>query len=282
MPVQNTRFRYLAFVLGLLLLVTGGLKAHAMFAYNPVGTFFHMSRWELLAIAEFEFLLGGWLVASVYPRLARRCALMTFFCFLGISLFGALNGERSCSCFGELEVSPWIAVSIDSAALIALLLCRPQVDASTNTFSPSRQRLLVVFALVLLGLPIAFVLSGDSRSPLLIPSKDVVDLGVLSAGEWRNPSLLLSNKGETPVEIVKIESSCPCLSLECAPRGVPPSGTAQMTATLDLGKEPSFVGNLRIRAQGRTRSGALAFSVQLTAKVEPGFVPQFQGASLAR
>lgn len=280
--MRTSGYCRLASVLGLLLLTTAALKTHAAFTETAFNAGLLSSRWVVPAIAEFEFFLGGWLVAGVYPRLARRCALMTFFCFLGISLFGALNGERSCSCFGELEVSPWIAVSIDSAALIALLLCRPQVDASTNTFSPSRQALLVVFAPVLLGLPLALVVSGDARAPLLSPSKDVVDLGVLSAGERRNTSLLLSNKGDTPVEIVKIESSCPCLCLECVPRDVPPSGTARMTATLDLGKEHGFVGKLRIRAQGRTRSGALAFSVQLTVKVqEPRSLPPPQGAALA-
>jgi hypothetical protein len=280
MPRIN--FRSIALLLGLLLLLTGGLKTHAAFADKPVETYLHVGRWGLLVIAEFEFFLGGWLLTGVYPRLARRCALMTFFCFLAVSLLTAFNGERSCSCFGQLKVSPWIAAFIDSAALIALLLCRSPVDTSTNR-SFSRRALLIVFALVLPALPAAFAVSGNAHSPLLIPSTDVVDLGVLHAGEWRNASLYLTNQGDLPVDIETTQSSCPCLSLECVPRVVPPLGTAEMIVTLDLGKEPSFIGKLRIRAQGKTRSGALAFSVQLTAKVqEPGFLPQFQGAALAR
>lgn len=280
--MRTSGYCHLALVLGFLVLLTGSLKTHTAFAGKPVETYLRVGPWELLAIAEFEFFLGGWLITGVYPRLARRCALMTFLCFLAVSFLTAFNGERSCSCFGELKVSPWIAAFIDSAALIALLLCRPPVDASTNR--PSwRRALLIVFALVLPALPVAFAVSGDAHSPLLVPSTDVVDLGVLHAGEWRNASFYLTNQGDLPVDIETIQSSCPCLSLECVPRVVPPSGTAEMIVALDLGKESSFVGKLRIRAQGKTRSGGLAFSVQLTAKVqEPGFLPRFQGASLAR
>jgi hypothetical protein len=281
--MQRISFRYIALLLGLLLLATGGLKTHAAFAGKPVETYLQISPWELIAIAEFELFLGGWLITGVYPRLARGGALMAFLCFLGVSLWTAFNGERSCSCFGALNVSPWIAASIDSAALIALFLGRPRMDTSIDTFSPPRRALLIVFALVLLALPVSFAVSADAHSPFLIPSNNVVDLGVLHAGEWRNASLGLTNQGDHPIDIETIESSCHCLSLECVPRVVPPSGTAEMIVTLDLGKEPSFVGNLRIRAQGRTRFGALAFSVQLTAKVEEsGFLPQSQGASLAR
>lgn len=193
---------------------------------------------------------------------------MTFLCFLAVSLLTAFNGERSCSCFGVLKASPWIAAFIDSTALIALSLCRAGTDASIAPFFQLWRSILALFALTLLALPLALALSGDSRSPLLIPSKPAIDLGDLSAGEWRDASISLTNEGDKPVEIETISSGCRCLSLQCLPQVVPPSGTAQMIAVLDLGKEPSFVGKLRIRAQGRTRSGALAFSVQVTAKVQ--------------
>lgn len=266
--MQSTNFRYVALVLGLLLLVTGCLKTHAAFADRPVETYLLTSRWGLFAIAEFEFFLGGWLITGLYPRFAQRCASMTFLCFLGVSLLTAYSGERSCSCFGELNVSPWIAASIDSAALLALVLCGPRKDTSTNTFSPLQQAFLIVFALTLLALPFALAVSGGLNSPLLIPSKHVVDLGVLSAGEWQGASLYLTNEGKKPVEIETITSSCQCLSLECTPRVVPPSGTAQVIVTLNLGKDPNFVGNLRIHVQGRTRSGALVFSMQVIAKAQ--------------
>lgn len=280
--MKKISFRYVAFVLGCLLLVTGGLKAQATFSDKPVESYLFGSRWELLAIAEFEFILGTWLITGVYPRLARQCALLTFLGFLGVSLMTAFNGERSCSCFGELKVSPWIAAFIDSAALIALLLCQPGVNNSTNTFSPLLRAFLVVYPMALLGLPIALAVSSDTNSLLLLPSKHVVDLGEVPAGEWRTASLDLSNKGDKPVVIEKFESSCRCLSLECVPRVVPASGTAQLNVTLDLGKEPSFVGNLRIRAEGKTRAGALALSIQVKAKVqESSILPQPQGTALA-
>jgi hypothetical protein len=281
-PVRASGYCYLASVLGLLLLTTAALKTHAAFTETAFDAGLLSSRWVILAIAEFEFFLGGWLITGVYSRLARRGALMTFLCFLCISLVTAFSGERSCSCFGALEVSPGIAATIDCTALIALLLYEPAANASTNTFSPLWCAFLVVYPVALLSLSIALAVSGDPSSPLLLPSKHVVDLGVLSPGEWQNSSLSLTNEGAMPVEIETISSTCPCLSLQCIPPVVPPSGTAQLNATLDLGKEPSFVGNLRIHVQGRTRSGALAFSMQVIAKVrKPQFLPPSQGAALS-
>lgn len=156
----------------------------------------------------------------------------------------------------------------DGIASIALLFCEPEANTSTHAFSPFWRAFLVVFAFAILALPIALAVSGDANSPLLMPSKHIMDLGVLSPGEGRNSCLSLANEGAMPVEIETITSTCPCLFLECIPRVVPPSATAQMSVALDLGKEPSFVGNLRIRVQGKTRSGALAFSLQVIAKVQ--------------
>lgn len=273
--MRTSGYRHIASVLGLLLLSTAVLKTHAAFAAVSLDAEFLSSRWFVLAIAEFEFFVGGWLVTGVYPRFARPCALMTFLCFLGVSLFNIFRGESSCSCFGVLKASPWIAASIDAAAVIALLLCRSRADDYAPTLSPVRRALLTLTALSLLALPVAFAVSGNAHSPPLIPSTPVVDLGVLSPGELRSTSFGLTNEGNTPVEIAKINSSCHCLTLDCSPRVVPPSGSDQANLALDLGKEPSFVGNLRIHVQGRTRSGELAFSLQVKAKVEDsGFLPQ--------
>ena len=265
--MRTSGYCYLASILGLLLLSTAALKTQAAFTEVTFDTGLLSSRWGILAIAEFEFFLGGWLIAGFYSRLARRCALMTFLCFLAVSLVTAFNGERSCICFGKLEVSPWFAAFIDIAAWSVLLLCRPGANTSTVPSSPLWRSLIVPLTLTLLALPIALAMSGDARSPLLISSKPVVDLGMLSASEWRDASLCLTNESDMPIEIETIESSCHCLSIRCIPQLVPPSGTAEMIVTLDLGKEPSFVGNLRVRAWGRTRSGALAFSLQVIAKV---------------
>lgn len=281
--MRTSGFRYLALIFGLLLLVTGGLKTHAAFSDKPIDSYLVTNRWELLAIAEFELFLGGWLMSGVYPRLARPLAALTFLCFLAVSLMTAFRGERSCACFGELHVSPWIAAFIDFTASIALLLCRPGANASTVPTSSLRRSLLGTFTLALLAPPIALALNDSARSPLLISSQRVMDLGVLTSGEWRDASLYLTNKGDAPVEVGAIASSCRCLSVKCIPQVVPPGGTAQMIVVLDLGKEPDFVGKLRIHVQGRTRSGTLAFSVQVRAQVqEPRFRLRSQDITPAR
>ena len=110
---------------------------------------------------------------------------------------------------------------------------------------------------------------------MLIASEPVVDLGILSAGELRSTSFQLTNKQRVAVEIAKISSSCRFLTVESSLRVVPPSESVQANLTLDLGKEPTFVGNLRIHVEGKTGSGELAFSLQVKAKVEEsGFLSQ--------
>jgi hypothetical protein len=265
--VKCSAYRYIAFILGLLLLVTAGLKTQAAFADSPLETGFLTNRWGVLAIAEFELFLGAWLLTNFLPWLARGCALASFLCFLGFSIASILAGERSCSCFGNLMVSPWFALMVDVASLSALLAFQPPADTASVTLS-SRQRIFMIFiAGLLLAIPNALALTEDARRPLLVSSEQLVDLGVLSRGECRGSTLWLTNEGTTPVEIETVESTCHCLKLEGARRTVSPSETIRTTVVLDLANEPSFTGNLRIKVQGWTRSGALAFSIQVKAKV---------------
>jgi hypothetical protein len=256
-PVRTSGYRYIAVALGLLLLVTGGLKTHAAFADDLLETSFLTNRWAVLALAEFELFLGAWLLMGYRPSAARRCALASFTCFLGFSLASALAGEQSCSCFGNLAVSPWFALTTDVAAVSALLSCRPQGDACFTDLNVAKRIFLILIIGLLSALPPALAISYDTHRPLLDASEPVVDLGVLSMGGRRSATLRLTNRGTDPVEIEAVESGCHCLTLQGAPQVVSPSQTIRMLLRLDLGKEPAFTGNLRVHVAGTDAIGRL-------------------------
>lgn len=266
--MKSFGFRSVALVIGLLLLFTASLKTDAAFADMLVERSFFTSRKGLLIIAEFELFLGAWLISGLRPAVARRCALVTFTCFLGFSLASSLAGERSCSCFGNLAVSPWFASTIDLVAVGILLMCKPQTNTSFVVTTPMRKSFLILIFIVPLAVPPILASCIDTHSALLVPSEQSLDLGIVSMGGRRSATLCLTNKEVNAVEVKTVLSSCPCLKLRCPSQVVRPSETIRTLITLDLEEEPAFVGNLRITLQGRTQTGALAFSVQVRAKVQ--------------
>jgi hypothetical protein len=65
-------------LIGLLLLVAAALKFYQLATEPAPETSLFTSRWFLVAMVEFEFLLGMWLLSGVYPKQAYTVALATF------------------------------------------------------------------------------------------------------------------------------------------------------------------------------------------------------------
>ena len=90
-------------VLGLLLLVAAGLKAHQL-ATEPVPeTSLLTSRWFLIIWVETEIVLGLWFLTGLARRAAWGAALACFSVFSLVTLYKALSGDVSCGCFGRVE-----------------------------------------------------------------------------------------------------------------------------------------------------------------------------------
>jgi hypothetical protein len=68
------------------------------------------------------------------------------------------------------------------------------------------------------------------------------------------------------VTIAQIDSTCPCLSFSIDPPTVPPGGENHVVASLDLGREPDYIGRLAIDVHGRTDDNHVAF--RMTIKVQ--------------
>lgn len=140
--------------LGALLLATAGLKLYGLGVSSVPQVGWFSQLWVQLLAAEWELVLGGWLLSGARPRLSWLAALVTFVCFAGVSGYLGWVGVASCGCFGAVRTSPWWAFGVDICAL----------PASGSQCEPgwclSRDELIwiVVVGLPLLGL-LAFGIS---------------------------------------------------------------------------------------------------------------------------
>lgn len=153
-------YRIVSSVLGIILLVAAGLKAHELFTGPVAAEGWLGNRWLHAAVFEFEVLLGLWLLVGVLPRAAWGVALVTFGAFAGVTLYSALSGAASCGCFGRVKISPWYTFSLDVVAVAALLWYRPVSPPPRQDLPPVRRGFAVAaLALVLVVTPVAALLA---------------------------------------------------------------------------------------------------------------------------
>ena len=113
-------------ILAAVLISAAVLKGYQLATGPVLGTGLFSSRILLIAVVEFEWLLGVWLITDLFPKWAWRVALGCFGLFASVSLYKGLSGDASCGCFGQVDVSPWWTLALDLAAVVALLLWSPR------------------------------------------------------------------------------------------------------------------------------------------------------------
>jgi len=118
-------FQVVHFILGVVLMATGGLKLYQLTIETQDESF---GTLLLMIYAEAELLGGIWLVGGFNPAGAHPWVVVGFAGLAMATLFRGLGGKCSCGCFGSLAINPWAVLVLDMAALVALLLWRPPVD----------------------------------------------------------------------------------------------------------------------------------------------------------
>jgi len=122
-----TRYRSIEILLGLVLLVAAGLKAHQLFS-RSVMPLFGLIHAELLLVGviQAELLLSIWLLVGGFIRLRFTITLICFSLFATLASFESLHALPSCGCFGNLKVPPAIMAFVDVCAVVALWSFRPR------------------------------------------------------------------------------------------------------------------------------------------------------------
>lgn len=190
-------FSRVRFLLGGILLAAASLKAELLFT-SAAGPF---ETWEF-GLVLFELVFAAWLFSRRLPSLAWWAATGCFATFAAVAAFKLLHGDADCGCFGVVRTPPWVALSIDVAALAALLTTyhdRSTTGTCRSTFV-SRLPAAVGYALILLvatRISLPLVLADGLRrgsASNTDPSRWVgqrlslleqIDIGAeLSSGEW--------------------------------------------------------------------------------------------------
>jgi hypothetical protein len=174
---------------GILLLISAGLKGYQLASEPVLGTGFLDSRWLLTLAVEFELLFGLWLLANIWPKLSWATAVGCFSLFTCVSLYKALSGDATCGCFGQVPVNPWWTATLDLLVVFSLLRWQPKGQdwLSFTHFKEIRLRTVAVLSIwLVLGLAAAFAV-GNYTAATLSDVGDVVGDGrmvVLKPEAW--------------------------------------------------------------------------------------------------
>jgi hypothetical protein len=234
-------------VLGTVLLATAGLKIHGLVTdpYSQESILFTPRM--LVAVIEVE-LLGLWLLSGWATRAAWVAALVFFGLLSAASLYLALEGQRSCGCFGRVEVSPWTTLGLDIAAVVALVVWRPALRQATTAIGSMPYALKTALsASVLVAVAGgAFLLLTDDparalaqlRGETLSVDPPVTDVGEGPAGEQRTFAVQLVNHTDHTVRVVGGTTTCQCIATNDLPISIAPHHSEPMTVQIRFRGSP--------------------------------------------
>lgn len=240
MPSRHTVVRV---GLGVLLVAAAGLKLYGLgvSAVPRVGWF--SQPWVQLAAAEWELVLGAWLLSGVAPRLSWVAALVTFAAFAAVSGYLGWVGVASCGCFGAVEASPWWAFGVDVAAVALPVASRPPARSApvpgffrtAGTWAGAvgvTCGLLAAAGSLLFGSVEAAV--ARLRGETVTVSPTDIDFGAGKPGERFEATATVANYTGEPVRLIGGTTDCACATVDDFPLTVPPGGKADVRVRLTV------------------------------------------------
>ncbi|MBY0233192.1 MAG: DUF1573 domain-containing protein, partial [Gemmataceae bacterium] len=219
-------------LLALPLLAAGALKLSALDAVIP-GLGWMGLPWVRLATAQWELVLGAWLLSGAAARAAWLAALLTFSAFAVVSGHLGWVGVASCGCLGPIPANPWWAFGLDVAALAVLAVSYPSAEESSAGFLRAAG-LWAVTVLVGFGLLVGAgslwfgsfrALQAALRDDAVTTDTPFVDFGEASPGEYLERSVSFTNWTAAPVRLIGGTSDCTCATLADLPLEIAPGGT---------------------------------------------------------
>jgi hypothetical protein len=224
--VPTLSFRLVRVLLGSFLVAAAGLKVHGL-ALGPSSDDFFLSPRLQIATIETETILGLWLLSGWSMRAARLLVLGFFAILAGTSFYLALAGQRSCGCFGRVAVNPWVTFTVDLAAMVLLLLCRPGPSTEMRPVPWFREILktavgAAAFLILIAG---AFLMASDNpakalarmRGESIVVEPGVSDVGEGQIGAERAFQIRLTNYADQPIRIIGGTTTCSCIATNSLP-----------------------------------------------------------------
>ena len=202
----------------------------------------------LVAVIELEILLGLWLLSGLAKRAAWAAALVFFAAGTAANLYLAVEGQRSCGCFGRVEVNPWVTLGLDLTAILTLLLCRPPA----LSVLPLPQAKAYFFKMALAAGAAGVVIGGgyllwkddldaalaQLRGEAVTVEPAVTDVGEGTAGEKRTFSVQLNNRSAKTVRILGGTTTCSCIVTEDLPVTIAPNQSRELKVQIRFRGSP--------------------------------------------
>ena len=223
-------------IVGVFLFIAASLKTYGVLL-DPVSQDSVFSSPPLLiAVIELKIMLGFWLVSGLLSPLCWVASVLFFSILCMASLYLAIAGQRSCSCFGPIAVNPWWTMLFDSGVISMLVLFRPSWTSETRLATSARAGAIVGLGagtILLVIASFAFLVTGDLSAALahlrgesITVDPGICQLGDGSLGEKKNVSVRLTNRTGHPVRIIGGDYTCPCKTLASLPLTIAPGETA--------------------------------------------------------
>ena len=277
--------------LGMSLLVAAGLKLYGLStcAVPRVGWF--AQPWVQVLTAEWELVLGAWLLSGTTPRLSWLAALVTFVTFSFVSGYLGWVGVASCGCFGALEASPWWAFGVDVLVLVALTCARPVpvADKPQLTLRSVGGTVLVFFigTAVLLSLlaGIGTWVFGSLDTALarlrgerMSVRPGLVDVGRGPPGRSVEVTVELVNRTDRLVRVIGGSSDCFCVVTNDLPLTLEPQGSRLVQIRVQISGPPGQFNRTAFFWTDDDRARVIVFP--LTGRIEPPIlVPSGPGSN---
>ena len=237
-----TRSAIVRVSVGVLLLATAALKLYGLSvsAVPQVG-WFSQPQVQLIA-AEWELVLGAWLLSGIGGRASWVAALVTFAAFAGVSGYLGWQGVALCGCFGIIQANPWWAFGVDAAILAALAVSRPMAEVTDAPFARVAGvwagSVAIVCALLVGVSSLAFgsveATLAKLRGETVSAGTGYVDFGSGKPGETLTASATVANWTNEPVRLVGGTSDCSCATTDDFPVVVPPNGKVSFRIRLKV------------------------------------------------
>lgn len=229
-----TRSAIARIVLGLPLLVAAAFKLYGLSASAVPQVGWFSQPWVQLLAAEWELVLGAWLLSGVAPRASWVAALVTFAAFAGVSGYLGLRGVASCGCLGAVPANPWWAFSVDVIAVAVLAISRPKRDEEPVPLVRAVGVWVASVALLcaaLVGAGVGVFGSVEAtvaklRGETLTAEAAYIDFGRGKPGETLVATATVSNWTGQPVRLVGGTADCSCITTDDFPLVIPPNSKA--------------------------------------------------------
>jgi hypothetical protein len=236
--------------IGLTLIAAAGLKGWELFGGSPSAGQ-GLPRWVQITAAEFEAILGVWLLSKWRAVWSQRVALGAFLVFFSVAATKAVRGEETCGCLGAVHFRPeWMAL-FDLGALTALWLWRPEPEraqtARAGTLLGPTTGLLAGVAFLSVGLGANLSLKPPAAADGVSVDAEEFDFGTVEPGQVVTHNFLLRNGLRVPVEIANVRSSCTCTTAhDVIGQVVEAGGTTPLVVTLRTGDGGRQQGNIDV------------------------------------